>query len=79
MKKLTMRECESINPTLLLAIKILISALDEKTKIRLREHIEKTEIEKTEQEIASSIHDSIMTETFLQQMKDIRYILNIVP
>ncbi|EPF8365340.1 hypothetical protein ACSV01_004956, partial [Salmonella enterica subsp. enterica serovar Infantis] len=42
MKKLTMRECESINPTLLLAIKILISALDEKTKIRLREHIEKT-------------------------------------
>ncbi|MCT6998346.1 hypothetical protein M1739_16765, partial [Salmonella enterica subsp. enterica serovar Abaetetuba] len=25
------------------------------------------------------IHDSIMTETFLQQMKDIRYILNIVP
>ncbi|EAV3542319.1 hypothetical protein HU964_001577 [Salmonella enterica] len=73
MKKLTMRECESINPTLLLAIKILISALDEK-KIRLREHIEKTE-----QEIASSIHDSIMTETFLQQMKDIRYILNIVP
>ncbi|EAA9194594.1 hypothetical protein CCQ97_12100 [Salmonella enterica] len=74
MKKLTMRECESINPTLLLAIKILVSALDEKTKIRLREHIEKTE-----QEIASSIHDSIMTETFLQQMKDIRYILNIVP
>ncbi|EKK2936652.1 hypothetical protein PMI77_002696 [Salmonella enterica subsp. enterica serovar Schwarzengrund] len=71
MKKLTMRECESINPTLLL---VLISALDEKTKIRLREHIEKTE-----QEIASSIHDSIMTETFLQQMKDIRYILNIVP
>ncbi len=69
-----MRECESINPTLLLAIKILISALDEKTKIRLREHIEKTE-----QEITSSIHDSIMTETFLQQMKDIRYILNIVP
>ncbi|EBV1194607.1 hypothetical protein DNV91_15145, partial [Salmonella enterica subsp. enterica serovar Infantis] len=56
------------------AIKILISALDEKTKIRLREHIEKTE-----QEITSSIHDSIMTETFLQQMKDIRYILNIVP
>ncbi|EAQ7221862.1 hypothetical protein FKH33_16710 [Salmonella enterica] len=74
MKKLTMREYESINPTLLLAIKILISALDEKTKIRLREHIEKTE-----QEITSSIHDSIMTETFLQQMKDIRYILNIVP
>ncbi|HBQ3482206.1 TPA: hypothetical protein L7Z08_001644 [Salmonella enterica subsp. enterica serovar Senftenberg] len=74
MKKLTMRECENINPTLLLAIKILISALDEKTKIRLREHIEKTE-----QEITSSIHDSIMTETFLQQMKDIRYILNIVP
>lgn len=69
-----MRECESINPTMLLAIKILISALDEKTKIRLREHIEKTE-----KEIASSIHDSIMTETFLQQMKDIRYILNIVP
>lgn len=69
-----MRECESINPTLLLAIKILISALDEKTKIRLREHIEKTE-----QEITSSIYDSIMTETFLQQMKDIRYILNIVP
>ncbi|EYH86220.1 putative inner membrane protein [Salmonella enterica subsp. enterica serovar Heidelberg str. N4403] len=30
MKKLTMRECESINPTMLLAIKILISALDEK-------------------------------------------------
>ncbi|MDJ6959966.1 hypothetical protein LD669_20115, partial [Salmonella enterica] len=31
------------------------------------------------QEIASSIHDSIMTETFLQQMKDIRYILNMAP
>ncbi|MGS9102714.1 hypothetical protein ACQWG0_27450, partial [Salmonella enterica subsp. enterica serovar Infantis] len=42
MKKLTMRECESINHTLLLAIKILISALDEKTKIMLREQIEKT-------------------------------------
>lgn len=69
-----MRECESIDPTLLLAIKILISALDEQTKIRLRERIEKTE-----QEIASSIHDNIMTETFLQQMKDIRYILNMVP
>lgn len=63
-----------MSPTLLLAIKILISSLDEQTKIRLREHIEKTE-----QEIASSIHDSIMTETFLEQMKDIRYILNMAP
>lgn len=63
-----------MSPTLLLAIKILISSLDEQTKIRLRERIEKTE-----QEIASSIHDSIMTETFLQQMKDIRYILNMAP
>ncbi|EDX9484048.1 hypothetical protein LAN87_003033 [Salmonella enterica] len=74
MKKLTMRTCESTSPASLLVIKILILTLHEQTKIRLNEHSEKTE-----QEIASSMHDSLMTEAVLQQMKDIRYTLNKVP
>lgn len=43
MKKLMMRECESINFIMLFVIKIFILVFDEKIKIRFREYIEKIE------------------------------------
>ncbi|QUJ07869.1 hypothetical protein KCP70_17835 [Salmonella enterica subsp. enterica] len=74
MKKLTMRECESIESTMLLAIKDTYLRRLTKNKNKAQKSILK---KLNKEEIASSIHDSIMTGDFSSANEDF-VILNIV-